>query len=447
MDSTDTIYFRIIASNGEINIPLGNFKVNDTMNKFVENNPDMSFKTFDTLKTVRHIYDIIRGYDIPNIEKLLERSHLACLLGLTNSVIIKIGGSTYIYDKDFLTTNFEYFETFFNIYSKLHPDYRAVNIDRSSRFFEYIIDHINENYFNQRLVLNQYTNIEIDASYYGYRNDKRKMTYHPTIDLKRTSDNVIIYDDLRLKYIQTKYTSDWIEGVPANYISKNIIVSCVIDMYSTSENKHHVDSKNIISDSNEYDRICTINRSGNVVLILNRSDKSSKVDFFRLHYKKITSLRLLEKKYCFDEKGGNEDIDTPVSMTKLLKKCVERKSYARNQINELNSGCINVTHLDYLTDIYGFGSNTEIDECIGYYKNDIIFRKHKFHVHENGMYYVFFSGDFCTDGRHVISSFAPDPKIRFELYFKDNANITELKIIPITPDEIKTYVTKSIDFD
>lgn len=175
--------FDITCENKIFRVPVSSFDLNSESKKFYETYANTGYQTSEPIEQINITINAIRGYSSAIRNPLLTKSKLACLLGLTNGIVINIGGSEFVLDRDFLVDNLKYFQSFFSNYQSLHPDYSSVQIDRSPEIFQHIINHLNEKFLSQSILLNYYDDILSDADFYGFANTELPLVYYPAIDL------------------------------------------------------------------------------------------------------------------------------------------------------------------------------------------------------------------------------------------------------------------------
>lgn len=192
---------------------------------------------------ISQLLDYMRGYKVNltnnhNIINLLIEIDLVSLDD--NNVLINVGGTNLLVNKEFLTLNLKYFEAFFKNYKHLHPNYSSVLIDRSPNIIKEIINFMQNDKIttlgkNHITDLNYYCytptkktelyKCYIKQSYnlYVHENNKNKFVNHDLLRYK--SDNTVIFLITRRKVINVK---DCIENnkfsVTLYSVSKNILL-------------------------------------------------------------------------------------------------------------------------------------------------------------------------------------------------------------------------------
>ncbi|AEQ60282.1 BTB domain-containing protein [Acanthamoeba polyphaga mimivirus] len=111
-----------------------------------------------------------------NEEDLIKFANDFKLLGINiemdGYVFVNIGGKIFFLSKNFLTHNFNYFESFFKNYQQCDPDYSAILIDRSSSLFEKVIKipHSNFHLCKQIVTELEFYNINYPHNFFEFGN-------------------------------------------------------------------------------------------------------------------------------------------------------------------------------------------------------------------------------------------------------------------------------------
>ena len=141
----------------------------ERMEKFVEKYKNKIVETFDSKNDIACVMNYINGYEyIVGNPSFLQKSELACMMGLTNNVIININNIKNIVDENFLRQNFGFFNKMMDENIDLHPNYKSIYICRSSTIFSkmcYILKN-GISIFDS----NSYNDITMDAHYYDCKN-------------------------------------------------------------------------------------------------------------------------------------------------------------------------------------------------------------------------------------------------------------------------------------
>ena len=428
------------CSNGITSIELSNFNCNETTKNFITNNPGLSYDTTDSVEMVNVIRNILRGYRSQMSNELLANSKIACILGITDGVIINIDSKIYILDRNYLVSNFSYFEKFMENYQKHHPDYSEIKIDRSSFIFDKILDHLNGNFLNQHVILNHYEDIKSDCDFYGYMNKERKMIYYPSIDLDKISPRapVLIININTLMYHKYQITKvDYSDGDYNSICSKtHEIYPCIVELYVNSNNAFF-SQHNMNPPSGDMDKPIDktdesyINRHGGIVFMYQYSDsRYATNNFFRKYIHNIKKVLKIEMPVTNAYDNGFYLLD----LYRMVNKSIEKNQYIKYKKSEkiVFSSNENI----YCQDVYGFVSNNPILSCTAYYDNQVIFYKELHDAKYEDLYYLYFSSCFNENARHCAFAFPNIKNIYYELHFDiEKIKTKRIGILPINPNE------------
>lgn len=401
-----TKYFHIKTRDKIIKVPIDLFNINPTAKKFYEKYNHEDYQTDEDAIIIDTCINILRGYQYPTRSKSISDSKIACLLGITNKVIINVNGKIFIFDKKFLTDNFEYFNNFFHNYKHLDPDYTDIQIDRSDIIFEYIIDHINGLKYDQYVILNYLPDIKLDLDYYGYKNKELPFDYveNLILDLDQYTKKCAIILDF------TGFDID------ANIsISKKCIPLKDLNRYELSAYKA---KKRILVETRTIEKKYNNSNSiffGNYILAC------EDYLYHNLNNKNIISAHEV---YYND---GVADIFTK-SLIPNYKSLLKSFEFATKIIIEKSTKFYSIEHT-YPDAIFGIMTKTPIESCT-IIKDDIIVCKCKSTYKYDKYNICFFTGLNKLDKYALCAVYYGDRNIKIEIEFETETNDDEeLKLI------------------
>lgn len=103
------------------------------------------------------IINYLRGYNVDLKQVSCDAKRLD-LLDIHDTVLINIGGKIYCLEKQFLVSNFKFFESFFEWNKDSDPDYSEHMIDRCYMVFDDILNHV----MNNTELKNPFSNDELN---------------------------------------------------------------------------------------------------------------------------------------------------------------------------------------------------------------------------------------------------------------------------------------------